>query len=122
MTEVFDAEDPIGRDAVDLTPTIRQFIASLPESYRTPLIRHEFQGEPLKNVADALGLSLTATKSRVQRARHMLRGMLDRCCTFEFDRRGKVISATPKSTCVCDSCDKPETLKNRRARVAPVGT
>jgi RNA polymerase sigma-70 factor (ECF subfamily) len=94
-------EDPAGEAAVDLRPSLRRFIAELPVNYREPLVRHEFQGESLDEVAAALGLSLTATKSRVRRARLMLRTMLDRCCRFEFDRRGRVIAATPRSACPC---------------------
>ncbi len=93
--------DPEGRDAVDLTRALRGFVASLPAAYREPLVRHEFQGEPLGEIAASLNLSLTATKSRVRRARIMLRDMLDRCCRFEFDRRGKVIEATPRTSCDC---------------------
>jgi RNA polymerase sigma-70 factor (ECF subfamily) len=97
-----ESEDPQGRDAVDLTSTLRSFIAALPANYREPLVRHEFQGEPLQDIAAALGLSLTATKSRVRRARLMLRDMLDRCCRFDFDRRGRVIEATPRN---CGDCE-----------------
>jgi RNA polymerase sigma-70 factor, ECF subfamily len=97
-----EPEDPGGRDVVDLTPALRSFIACLPVEYREPLVRHEFQGEELADVAAALGLTLTATKSRVRRARLMLRGMLDRCCRFEFDHRGRVIEATPRTRCDCD--------------------
>lgn len=98
------AEDPTGRDVVDLTPTLRRFIAQLPPPYREPLIQHEFQGAPIHEVAKELGLSLTATKSRIQRARAMLRKMLDQCCKFEFDRRGRVIEAIPRSICECSEC------------------
>jgi len=94
-------DDPAGEALVDLRPTLRRFIAELPAHYRVPLVRHEFQGESLKEVAAALGLTLTATKSRVTRGRQMLRAMLDRCCRFEFDRRGHVISAVPRSACSC---------------------
>ena len=96
-----ESDDPVGEAAVDLRPALRHFIAELPPSYREPLIRHEYQGESLEEVAAALGLSLTATKSRVRRARMMLRDMLHRCCRFEFDRRGRVIAATPRSRCAC---------------------
>jgi RNA polymerase sigma-70 factor, ECF subfamily len=96
-----ESDDPAGRDAVDLTPALRAFIASLPPQYREPLVRHEFQGESLQEIADALNLSLTATKSRVRRARLLLREMLDRCCRFEFDARGKVISAISRTECRC---------------------
>lgn len=98
--------DPGGRDAVDLTPSLRRFIAALPVEYREPLVRHEFQGESMEAIAAALGLTLTATKSRVRRARLRLREMLDACCRFEFDRRGRVIEAVRKKpgrvACACD--------------------
>jgi len=94
-------DDPAGQSAVDLTPALRRFLAALPATYREPLVRHAFQGEALPEVAAALGLSLTATKSRVRRARLLLREMLDRCCRFEFDRRGRVINATPRGECDC---------------------
>jgi RNA polymerase sigma-70 factor (ECF subfamily) len=94
-------DDPTGETLVDLKPTLRRFIAELPPAYREPLIRHEFQGQPLEEIAAELGLSLTATKSRVRRARLMLRTMLDQCCRFEFDRRGRVIDATPRAACGC---------------------
>jgi RNA polymerase sigma-70 factor (ECF subfamily) len=98
-----EAESPEGDDAVDLRPALKRFIAELPPMYREPLVRHEYQGESIDEVAKSLGLSLTAAKSRVRRARIMLREMLDRCCRFEFDRRGRVIAATPRQTCACDS-------------------
>jgi RNA polymerase sigma-70 factor (ECF subfamily) len=103
-----EPEDPSGRDAVDLTPSLRKFIAALPLDYREPLVRHEFQGESLQEIANALGLTLTAVKSRVRRARLQLREMLDRCCRFEFDRRGRVIAASARQSAACPercSCD-----------------
>ena len=94
-------EGPTEQAAVDLTPTLRRFIGRLPRAHREPLVRHEFEGAPLEQVAKEMHLTLTATKSRVQRARAMLRKMLDQCCRFEFDRRGRVIEATPRKHCEC---------------------
>jgi RNA polymerase sigma-70 factor, ECF subfamily len=96
-----ESDDPEGAADVDLRPSLKSFIAELPAPYREPLIRHEFQGESLEEVAQALSLSITATKSRVRRARLMLRAMLDRCCRFEFDRRGRVIEAIPRAKAAC---------------------
>jgi len=31
----------------------------------------------------------------------MLREMLDQCCHFEFDQRGRVIDAVPRKACDC---------------------
>lgn len=88
-------------DAVDLTPSLRRFIAQLPPIYRAVLVRHEFDGIGLDEIAKDLGITLTATKSRVRRGRMLLRKMLDECCRFEFDRRGRVIEATPRQKCEC---------------------
>jgi len=98
-----DGAEPAGRDVIDLTPTLRRFMQQLPPDYREPLIRQEFQGQSLAEISETLGLTLTATKSRVRRGRLMLREMLDRCCRFEFDRRGRVIEAIPKEACPCRS-------------------
>lgn len=99
-----DSSDPSGRDSLDLTPTLRRFLEALPATYRIPLVRQEFQGETLQEIADDLGLTLTATKSRVRRGRLLLREMLEDCCRFEFDRRGRVIEAVPRKSCACKSC------------------
>lgn len=98
------ADDSSAKEVVDLAPTLRRFVANLPLPYREPLELHEFDGKPLQDVAKKLGLTLTATKSRVRRGRLLLRKMLDDCCRFEFDRRGRVIDATPWSLCKCDEC------------------
>jgi len=37
--------------------------------------------------------------------------MLDECCTFEFDRRGKVIDCTPRAKAGCGECGD-QTSKN----------
>lgn len=115
-----DGADPSGRDAIDLSPTLRRFMQELPAIYREPLVRQEFQGQPLQEIADSLGLSLTATKSRVRRGRIMLREMLDRCCRFEFDRRGRVIEVIPRSSCKCgtDASKLQRTRDDKRARSA----
>lgn len=89
--------DALGLDACDLTPTLRRFIEELEPAYREPLVRHEFEGRPLAEVARELGLTESAAKTRVRRARLRLRAMLDACCRFEFDRRGHVLEATPRA-------------------------
>lgn len=98
--DILDAVEPSGPDALDLTPTLRRFIAELPPHYREALVRHEFEGLSIRETAASLGISETAAKSRVRRARLLVREMLDRCCRFEFDRRGRVIEAIPQN-CSC---------------------
>lgn len=83
-------------DEIDLRPAIRRMLEALPLMYREALVLTEFRGLTQRDAAHSLGISVTALKSRVQRARALLRGMLDDCCRFEFDRRGRVIDAIPR--------------------------
>lgn len=95
--------DPLSPDDnIDLRPAIRRMLATLPPKYRDALVLTEFRGENQRDAAAALGVSLPALKSRVRRGRALLREMLDECCRFEFDRRGKVIDAIPRRAgCEC---------------------
>lgn len=95
------AESLDGEDEVDLRPAIRRMVAALPPDFRDAIVLTEFQGVSQIELAERLGLSVSGAKSRVQRARARLRLMLDECCHFEFDRRGKVIDAVPRQGCSC---------------------
>ena len=52
-------------------------IELLPETYREVYLRREILEEKAEDVASALGLSLPAVKSRLHRAREMMREALD---------------------------------------------
>ena len=79
--------DPLAR----LAGSLKEMIEALPEHYRQALIMTEYQGLSQKALADALGISFSGAKSRVQRARAKLRDMFLACCHFELDRAGRVI-------------------------------
>ena len=88
---------------------LRQMVSSLPETYRDAVELSEIQGLSHQDVADRLGLSLSAAKSRVRRGRAELRKMLLDCCRFELDRRGNIVDYEPRRpTCLgsesCESC------------------
>jgi len=78
---------------------LRGMVEDLPDRYRQALVLTEFEGLTQIQMADRLGLSVSGAKSRVQRARGMLRDELLACCHFEFDRRGHMIDFTPKRAC-----------------------
>lgn len=63
---------------------IRPFVDALPEPDRQALILADFEGRTQQHVADALGLSLSGAKSRVQRARARVGQALRACCAVEF--------------------------------------
>jgi RNA polymerase sigma-70 factor (ECF subfamily) len=85
-----------------LAESVRNMIELLPEDYREALLLADYGGLTQKELAERLGLSLSGAKSRVQRARRMLREMLLACCHFEFDRRGKVIDYYPHCACCAE--------------------
>lgn len=91
----------------ELKASFRRMIYSLPEPYRDAIVLTELNGLTQQELANRLGISLSGAKSRVQRARALLRQMLDECCTFEFDRRGKVIGCEPREQTHCAECRTP---------------
>jgi len=56
--------------------TIEKAIATLPEKYRAPIILREIQELSYEEIARILGLGLGTTKSRISRARALLREKL----------------------------------------------
>lgn len=92
-----------------LVPVVRAMVEKLPDTYREALLLADFQGIKQAEIAERLGISLPAVKSRVQRARGMLKELLLQCCHFEFDRYGTVFDYHPKncSNC-CQGRDKTE--------------
>jgi RNA polymerase sigma-70 factor (ECF subfamily) len=86
---------------------LEEMIRQLPENYRQAIQLSEIEGLTQQEVADRLGLSLSGAKSRVQRGREMLKGVLDQCCVFHFDRRGNVLDYDPRpERKVCRDCEE----------------
>lgn len=69
---------------------LRPLAEELPEAYRRALVLADFEGHTQRQVAERLGLTLSATKSRVQRARRLLATELERCCSIELGAEGRV--------------------------------
>lgn len=88
----------------DLKAAFRRMIHQLPEPYREAIVLTEWGGLTQRELADHLGLSFSGAKSRVQRGRALLKRMLNECCRFEFDRRGKVIDCAPRAKAGCREC------------------
>lgn len=88
------------------TGWLEEMIRSLPDGYREAVQLAEIEGLPQQEVADRLGLSLSGAKSRIQRGRVKLKGVLKQCCKFEFDERGNMVDYDPKpDRTVCRNCD-----------------
>lgn len=93
-----------GRDAErELARCLRPLIDGLPAQYRDALTLSDLDGLPQREVAAREGLSLSGAKSRVQRARRMLRDAVLQCCRVEIDRRGGVVDYHRNQP--CNGCD-----------------
>jgi RNA polymerase sigma-70 factor (ECF subfamily) len=56
--------------------TIAKAIAALPEKYRLPIVLRDIEGRTYDEVAEIMGLGLGTTKSRISRARGLLKEKL----------------------------------------------
>lgn len=94
---VTDPPEPRSFDpALALASVLGAFVADLPPTYREVLELTELKGLTQREAADQLGITLTATKSRVARGRRMLRQSLERCCDIALDARRRVIDLRPR--------------------------
>jgi RNA polymerase sigma-70 factor (ECF subfamily) len=94
--------------SLDLVRVVRSMVEKLPVQYKEALLLADFQGMKQAELARRLKISLSGAKSRVQRARKLLKGLLLECCHFEFDRYGTVFDYYPKK---CVRCCSDESCK-----------
>jgi RNA polymerase sigma-70 factor (ECF subfamily) len=80
---------------------LNQLIFTLPQPYQDALIKAEVEGVPQTALAEVLGISHSGAKSRVQRARRMLKEKLFELYTIRTDSYGNVIVCEDKVPCQC---------------------
>jgi RNA polymerase sigma-70 factor, ECF subfamily len=78
----------------------------LPPGYCEALCLTELGSMSQKMYAEKIGISHSGAKSRVQRAKMMLKDKLMQCCHYQFDKYGTVIDIHPKGCCCCESNEK----------------
>lgn len=71
----------------------------LPDAYAVPLRMSDIEGMKQAEIAQKLGLTLSATKSRIQRARQMLKQEFVTCCHLETDGQGNLTGFKVKDSC-----------------------
>jgi RNA polymerase sigma-70 factor (ECF subfamily) len=99
------SDDPLDEVRCQSQGWLDEMIRSLPDGYREAVQLAEIDGLTQEQVGDRLGLSHSGAKSRVQRGRAMLKGILDQCCHFEFDTRGNLLDYTPNpNRTICRDC------------------
>lgn len=110
-----EPDDQAGRE---LAKCLRPLLERLPSASREALVLTDLDGLTQAAAADALGLSFSGMKSRVQRARLQLRALLVACCPVDLDRRGRIVDYTPPAqSCGCAaSTAAPAELDSPTAR------
>ena len=91
----------------EIAAYIRSVVESLPPIYREALLFTEYDGLSQVQLAGRLGLSVSAAKSRVQRARAMMKKQMEHCCYWTTDRYGTVVDVRPRTSAIraCDACE-----------------
>lgn len=85
--------------ATALAFSLREMVDKLPKLHREALVMTEYEGFTQAALADREGISLSAAKSRVQRARAKLKQALLECCHFELDTLGRIINYHKRCCC-----------------------
>lgn len=101
--------------ATCLTP----LAATLPPLYRDALDAADFQGHRLAAIADAEGVTVSAIKSRVSRARGLLRQRVLTCCAVLLDATGYVedFQVRASADCACEPTAGGSSPRSTQARV-----
>lgn len=89
--ELADASERANPITQAVARAARCYLGTLPAVYQDAVRLAEEDGLPLQEVADRLGISLTAAKSRVRRGRQQIRELMEACCELKFDARGRVV-------------------------------
>ena len=102
------ASEDSGQLRTELAGCLRPMIERLSGEYRQAVILVDLEGLAQQEAATQLGLSLSGMKSRVQRGRRQLKGMLEACCTIELNQRRGVVDYNLRDQ-QDDSCrDRPD--------------
>lgn len=98
--EAVEREESQLRD--ELAIYVRGVVKGLPPVYREALLLTEYEGMSQVEMAKHLGIGISAAKSRVQRARQMVREIVEKCCHVEFDSYGTVVDCRERQgPCDC---------------------
>jgi RNA polymerase sigma-70 factor (ECF subfamily) len=95
-------EETEGADVLqELAVYVRPLIGLLPKKYADPLKLADIDGIPQAEIARQLGLGLSATKSRIQRARLRLRDKIAECTYLITDADGRPVDFALREDCRC---------------------
>ncbi|MEI6895860.1 MAG: RNA polymerase sigma factor SigZ [Colwellia sp.] len=89
---------------IGLSNCILPFIHALPDESARLLTAIDINNQSQKQYAEALEISYSTLKSRVQKSRGLLKKVFDDCCHFKIDKTGNVYDYDVKTN-QCGKCD-----------------
>ncbi len=87
----------------ELSACLVPLMKDMAEPYRSALQSADLEGVTQREIAERSGLSLSGAKSRLQRARRMLRDRLLECCRAEINRQGSLVEYEQQKECGCSN-------------------
>jgi RNA polymerase sigma-70 factor (ECF subfamily) len=87
-----------------LARCVKPFVDRLPAPYSDAVRWTDVEGLSQVDAAKRAAISVSGMKSRVQRGRQQLRALLDECCRFDIDCRGKVFAFEGRRDDGCSGC------------------
>ncbi|MBI9040245.1 sigma-70 family RNA polymerase sigma factor [Lutibacter sp.] len=97
VPEMFEKDE--NNSYKEVEDLLKPLIELLPEKYAIPLQLSDIEELKQAEVSTKLNLSLTATKSRIQRARKLLKEKIIECSILELDEKGNLLSLEIKQSC-----------------------
>ncbi|SRX73234.1 sigma-70 family RNA polymerase sigma factor [Aequorivita antarctica] len=97
VTEKFESDE--NNTYEEAEKFLEPLIKLLPDKYALPLLLSDIEGVSQIEVSKKMNLSLTATKSRIQRARKLLKEKIIECSNLEINAKGRPISIEIKADC-----------------------
>lgn len=95
------AAEGTDEDYLELANCLRPMAERLPPKYRQTVIAADFDGTPLRQLAQAEDLSVSAIKSRASRGRRLLQQELVACCRVVLSDSGQVLDYDPRAAQQC---------------------
>jgi RNA polymerase sigma-70 factor (ECF subfamily) len=118
--ELLAPEAPLDLDSAqtrqELASCLRPMVERLPPLYREAVTLVDLAGLPQTAAAAQQGLSVSGMKSRVQRGRRALKGILVDCCPVQFDAGGRIVDFDrpgPGCTVCADSGEVAAAVEDR---------
>ena len=77
---------------------LKLFLHELPDKYKEPLEMYELKGLKHREISEKLNITMSGSKTRIQRARKKLRKAYTECCEIESDIYGNIVEYKQKES------------------------